>query len=90
MTTRSSSAFFKDQVTLTLTTAFQVVDFGFNSIKVFIANDHATNYIEYSIDGTNVHGRLKGLEQRDMPDRLLSRIYLRGQVGGETFRVEIY
>ncbi len=85
---RSSNGFFRDQTDLALTTAFQVVDFGFTSIRIFIASDSAT--IEYSLNGTDVHGRLTNGQYRDMEDRVLSRLFIRGTAGGEAYRLDVY
>lgn len=91
--TRSSEGFYQDGA-VALTNAFVATDFTFKgttfgSTKIFLANDSA-GYIEYSLDGTNVHGKLVAGEKREMPDRFLHRIYLRGQAGGEAYRLEVY
>lgn len=62
------------------------IDFGFNSIGLFLACDTGT--LEYSINGTDVAGKLLAGEKRDMPFRVLSHIFLRG--AGATYRLEVY
>ena len=85
--TGSKDAKFISDLDLTLTTGFQSRAFGFNATSIIISNDHATNYIEYSWNGTDVHGKLFKGETLFLSRISRSNIYLRGQAGGEEFRV---
>lgn len=88
----SPNSFFSDQSVKALTTSFVEQEFSFNSICIIIANDQAGKYIEYSFDGTEVHGRIEDTD--DQPKILMLRyhksIYLRGESGGEAYRLEAY
>ncbi len=83
---RSSNAFYQDQVAVALTASFVATDFGFNSINIVLSSDSGT--IEYSLNGADVHGRLTNGEVRIMPDRVLRKIYLRGNT--QSYRLEVY
>lgn len=85
---KSSNSFFHDQGGTALTTNFQKVDFGFDSKNIFLSSDSGT--IEYSFDGSTTHGRLTNGEQRSMPDRSQTKIFLKGAAGGEQYRLEVY
>lgn len=84
----SNKAYFKDHSDVALTTSFQEFTWDFNSVNIFIASDSGT--IEYSLNGTDVHGRITVGKERDMQYRALSRIYLRGAAGAEQYRLEAY
>ena len=89
----SSNGFFKDQGDLALTTNFKAIDFKtgsreFRSIHIVLASD--SGIIEYSLNGTDTHGKLTNGEIRIMPGRSLARIYLKGATGGESYRLEVY
>jgi len=87
----STNKYFEDQSGTALTTSFAKQEFGFSSFSIFIANDQtSTGYIEYSFDGTNVHGRLKATEKKTMDFRRQREIWLRGESGGESYRLEVY
>ena len=88
----SSKSYFEDQAGTALTTSFVKQDFGFDTFCIIVANDATGQYIEYSFDGANVHGRIKDTD--DGPKLMLFRrhgsIYLRGESGGEAYRLEAY
>lgn len=88
----SKNSYFSDQTTTALTTAFVKQGFGFHSFSIIIANDASATYIEFSFDGTTVHGRIKDTDQtpREMPFRRHEAIWLRGEAGGEAYRLEAY
>ena len=87
----STNKYFEDQSGTALTTSFAKQEFGFASFSIFIANDQSsTGYIEYSFDGTNIHGRLGATEKRSMDFRRQREIWLRGESGGESYRLEVY
>ena len=73
--------------TPTLTTAFQKITIGFNASDFVISNDHASQYIEYSFDGTTVHGKLLSGEVIPEYGVSYSNIWMRGEIGGEGFRI---
>jgi len=85
---RSSNAYYENQAGTALTNAFVQQAFGFTARKVVLYNDDGANWIEWSWDGLAVAGRL---ELGDPPFEMdwISRtsIYLRGQAGGESYRV---
>ncbi|MEM4711325.1 MAG: hypothetical protein QXL18_05245 [Candidatus Woesearchaeota archaeon] len=70
-----------------LTTEFHLFAFNFTARAIVIINDSDTNYIEFSFDGTNVHGKLKSHEVFMFDGISRDSIYLRGQAGGEGFRL---
>jgi hypothetical protein len=71
----------------TLTTSYQQFSFGFTSTNILIVNDHASNYISFSFDGTNEHGRILAGESVLFSGLGKSSIYLKGQSGGEGYRL---
>jgi len=85
----STNRYFQDQSGAALTGSFVSQSFGFSSFSISIVND-AAGYIEYSFDGTEVHGRLHAGESRVMDFRRQRRIWLRGESGGESYRLEVY
>ena len=88
----SANKYYEDQAGTVLTAAFVEQEFDFHSICIIIANDATGKYIEYSFDGTNVHGRIE--DDDDQPKVMMLRyqksIYLRGESGGEAYRLEVY
>ena len=86
----STNRYFEDHSGTSLTGAFAAQPFGFSSFSIMIVNDDATGYIEYSFDGVNVHGRLHAGESRAMDFRRQRQIWLRGESGGESYRLEVY
>jgi hypothetical protein len=86
----STNRYFEDQAGTALTASFVSQSFGFASFSLLIINDDTTDYIEYSFDGTNVHGRLLAGESRVMDFRRQRQVWLRGQSGGESYRLEVY
>lgn len=86
-----------------LTTAFQLFTFvdnrtggEFLSAVVSLSNDAGANYIEYSFDdeyqtlATTVDGRLAAGETFTMPVKHSRGVWLRGQAGGEFYRVTAF
>jgi hypothetical protein len=71
----------------TLTTSYQQFSFGFTSTNILIVNDHASNYISFSFDGINEHGRILAGESVLFTGLGKSSIYLKGQAGGEGYRL---
>ena len=86
----STNRYFQDQSGTALTGSFAAQSFGFPSFSILVVNDDAARYIEYSFDGTDVHGRLHAGESRTMDFRRQRRIWLRGESGGESYRLEVY
>lgn len=69
-----------------LTNVFQQFSFNFTSIAIFLVND-SSNYIEFSFDGINVHGKVFKKEILVFDRIAKTGIYLRGQAGGEAYRL---
>lgn len=88
----STNSYFKDQAGTALTTSFTKQEFGFASFSITLTNDATGSYIEYSFDGTTVHGRVKDTDAQPkmMPFRRHDAIWLRGESGGEAYRLEVY
>jgi hypothetical protein len=86
----SKNIYFTDQAKLSLTTSFAKAGFGFASFSITLFNDADGKYIEYSFDGTNVHGRVKGGEARKMDFCRHGEIWIRGENGSEAYRLEVY
>lgn len=88
----SANSFFSDPAATALTTAWQNFTFGFTSVSILVSNDGIAGdrYIEYSFDGSTVHGRILGGEVRVMDLRSQPGIYLRGEAGAELYRLEAY
>jgi len=86
----STNRYFEDHTTTALTGSFVDRSFGFSSFSILIVNDDAVGFIEYSFDGVNVHGRLHAGESRVMDFRRQRHIWLRGESGGESYRLEVY
>lgn len=83
----STNWFYTSSDIISLTTTFQQFSFNFTARALVIINDSDTNYIEFSFDGTNVHGKLKSHEVFMFDGISRDLIYLRGQAGGEGFRL---
>lgn len=87
----SKNSYFADQTILALTGAFQAISFGFTSFNISVFNDDSTQILEYSFNGTLIHGRLKVGEAVSMDYRAQSGIYLRNPGGsGGLYRIAIY
>ena len=88
----SANSYFQDQSGTALTASFVKQEFGFQSFCITLANDSTGTYIEYSFDGTTVHGRIKDTD--DQPKIMFFRrhdaIWVRGESGGEAYRLEVY
>lgn len=63
--------------------------FGFNSDSLVISNDSG-NVIEFSFDGSTIHGNLKSREVLTFSNKKESDIYLRSTSGADTYRVWAY
>lgn len=85
-----------------LTNAFQVFEFNdvrvnpdgstngkFLSTGIILANDHMANFIEFSFDGVTVRRIFAG-ETLNFGMRRERKIYLRGQAGGEDYRLLVW
>lgn len=91
----SSDVFFKDSsmVTIPPTPTWVGITFGFTSYSISLTNDGVTagaGFIEYSFNGANVHGRVLAGEGFAHDFQAQSGIYLRGQTGGEEYRLGAY
>jgi hypothetical protein len=86
----SKNGWFSDNVARTLTTSFGAFDFGFASFSITLFNDAESGSIEYSFDDQNVHGRVMPGESRKMDYSRHGVVWLRGQSGGEAYRLEVY
>lgn len=88
----SANAIFYEDGTSALTTVFALKAFGFPSFNITLTNDGAVGegWIEYSFDGVTTHGRLKDGEGFSHDFQTQTGIYLRGQVGGEKYRLGAY
>jgi hypothetical protein len=88
----STNSYFQDQSGTALTTSFVKQEFGFKSFCITLANDANGAYIEYSFDGTVVHGRVKDTDSQPkvMTFRRQGSIWLRGESGAEPYRLEVY
>lgn len=87
----STQAFFQDETT-PLGVTFAYHPFGFNSISISLTHDGeiSEGYIEYSFDGAAVHGRLRSGEGFAQDYRKQPGIWLRGEAGGEHYRLGAY
>lgn len=85
-----NSLFYRDQAGGALTAAFAGAEivFPFFAGRVTISNDSAVNYIEFSLDGATVHGKLFAGEGFSEPLEI-QKLFLRGQAGGEPYRVQV-
>lgn len=54
---------------------------------LIISNDHAAREIEFSFDGITVEGQLLGRESMNFFQIRRKVIWLRGEAGGEPYRV---
>lgn len=86
----SKNGYFEDQTGHLLTTSFSKYEFGFSSFSITLINDATGKYIEYSFDGTNVHGRVRAGEARKMDFCRHTEAWLRGESGSESYRLEVY
>jgi hypothetical protein len=86
----SKNCWFIDNGTRALTALFGAFEFGFASFSITVFNDAENGSIEYSFDGQNVHGRLNAGEVRKMDFCRHETVWIRGQSGGEDYRLEVY
>jgi len=87
----SSNAYFSDQTINALTGVFVSQPFSFASFNISLINDDGAETIEYSFDGTNIHGRLTPSQYAYMPYREQSGIYLRTVSGNPAnYRLTVY
>ncbi|GAH00037.1 unnamed protein product, partial [marine sediment metagenome] len=86
----SDNNYYQDQDLTALTAAFVQQLFGFTSTAIAILDDDASGYIEWSFDGATVHGKLFDGESITMDKTKHSSIYLRGEAGGEDYRVIVW
>ena len=86
----STNSWFSDDAARALTTSFSASDFGFPSFSITLSNDAESGWIEYSFDGQHVCGNVKPGETRKMDFCRHRTIWLRGQNGGEGYRLEVY
>ena len=86
----SKNGYFKDQAGQALTASFVRFEIGFASFSITLFNDAVGKYIEYSFDGTTVHGRVKAGEVRTMDFCRHADVWLRGESGSEAYRLEAY
>lgn len=94
----SNNSLFTNQDQLSLTKQFQKVDFTFLSTHIYLYND-STSYntlsgepvLEFSFDGTQIHGQLRAGESALMSFRSQPAIYLRGLGSGSlVYRLMAY
>lgn len=71
-----------------LTTTFQIFKWGGISERILIENDSKSKWIEYSFDSKQIF-RLEAGEMEERRDMDASKIYVRGQVGGEDFKIGV-
>ena len=86
----SKHGWFSDNTALALTASFGEYTFGFSSFSITIFNDAGSGWIEYSYDGVDANGRVMAGEVRKMDFCRHESIWLRGESGGESYRLEVY
>lgn len=59
----------------------------FVSNGLIISNDHAAREIEFSFDGVTVEGQLLSRESMNFFQLRRRVVYLRGEAGGEPYRI---
>ena len=84
------NAYFLDGTAYTLTTSFVKKDFGFTSAGIFIKNESGAGAIFWSVDGTNVAGKLLTGESLTLQGVGYNSIYLEGAAGGEAYRLMVW
>ena len=85
----SSNSYYKDEVGVALTNAYAIQNFGFTSRSFMLINDDATGYIKWSWDGINDAGKLKIGESISFDNCKHESIYLKGEIGGEQYRLTV-
>jgi len=83
----SENHYWKDQSGKALTNAFVSQSFGFRSQEIMLSNDSNTKYIEFSFGGTAVDGKILPREVLNLGNQEREEIYLRGESGGESYRL---
>jgi len=83
----SGNHYWKDQSGKALTNAFVGQPFGFCSQEIMLSNDSNTKYIEFSFSGTAVDGKILPREVLNLGNQEREEIYLRGESGGESYRL---
>lgn len=71
-----------------LTTSFKQFSWNGVSESILIENDNDTRYIEYSFDKRQIF-RLEAGDITTHDDVDMKRIFMRGQTGGENFKLEV-
>lgn len=87
----STQSFFSDHTVVALNGTFTQQLFGFKSFNISLFNDSGAEVIEFSFNGTNIHGRLKVGEGLSMDYRAQTGIYLRTVSGNPAdYRLSAY
>jgi hypothetical protein len=86
----SKHGWFSDDTARALTGSFGEFDFGFASFSITIFNDAETGWVEYSFDGLSANGRVMPGETRKMDFCRHESVWLRGENGAESYRLEVY
>jgi hypothetical protein len=86
----SKHGWFSDAVVRALTNSFGEFDFGFTSFSITVINDGQSDWIEYSFDGQSANGRVLPGESRKMDFCRHESVWLRGESGGQDYRLEVY
>ena len=71
-----------------LTTSFKTFKWSGISESIIIENDSDVNFIEYSLDGKQIF-RIEAGDVIGRDDIDASKILLRGEAGGESFKLEV-
>ncbi len=86
----SRNSWFSDNTVQALTATYTPFEFGFASFSITLSSDAASGWIEYSFDGVHTGGRVKPGGARKMDFCRHRMIWLKGQTGGEEYRLEVY
>jgi len=87
----SSNRFFEDQNGTVIGAVWTQLTFGFSCFSLMILNDDAAKVIEFSYDGTNVHGRVNVGEGFVFDFKAETGVYLRTiGAGPASYRVSAH
>lgn len=86
----SANSFFSDQSVTALTGSYVSQSFGFTSLSINVANDDSVQTIQFSFDGSTLHGVVLPGEAISMDWRAHSSIWLKAVGTPGNYRVWSY
>jgi len=81
---RSGNTYFNDYSS---TNAYVELSFGFPARKLSLVNDHDTDPVQVSWDGSTLHYQVEGAEYKDIDPHSRTSVYIKSTGGNATVRI---